>query len=95
MDTPFPFARNSDSIAFCCRIRDAMVQFCNIDATAAERMIREYWHGVADIAEDPFIFSEPAYYYAMCIAHHPLIGDNDPNWYRRTTLWPPPSGWTT
>tara|TARA_R110002049_G_scaffold305056_3_gene501115 strand:+ start:77197 stop:77487 length:291 start_codon:yes stop_codon:yes gene_type:complete len=95
MPNHFPFAHDNKSVAFCCRIRDAMVRFCGVDEATADRMMRDYWGDVADVADDPLFFGEPAYYYAMCVAHHPTIGDNDPEWYRRPELWPPPSGWTT
>ena len=56
-------------------------------------MIQGYWAGVKDIESDPFLYEEPPYYYAMCIAHHPQLGDNRVDWYRDPALWPPPLGW--
>ena len=89
----FPFARTEDANRFCSRIVEAMTRFCELPRQESMRMICEYWADIENIESDPLLYHEPPYYYAMSIAHHPVIGDNRPEWYTDRSLWPPPSGW--
>ena len=90
----FPFAKSDDAKRFCDRIADAMIRFCNLSPRNAVRMIREFWADTEDVESDPLLYHEPPYYYAMSIAHHPVIGDNCPLWYKDPALWPPPRDWS-
>ncbi len=69
------------------------MRFVGMEQDAAIASINAYWGDVADIESDALLFSEPAYYYAMCIAHHPEIGDGKINWIHDKDFWPPPKGW--
>ena len=89
----FPFTHSENATRFCERILEAMTTICNLSHDESVRMMMEFWRDTADLESDPFIFHEPAYYYAMVIAHHPVIGDNRPEWYADPSLWPPPPGW--
>lgn len=90
----FPFAQTEDARRFCARIAEAMVRFSGLPRPNAIRMIREFWADTEDLESDPLLYHEPPYYYAMSIAHHPVIGDNRPQWYKDPSLWPPPADWS-
>lgn len=91
----FPFARSEMSKAFCRRVREAVVLFGDKSPEEACDLIRRFWHYLDDIEEDVFLYREPPYYYAMCILHHPVLGDDRLDWIRDDRLWPPPQGWET
>ena len=40
--------------------------------------------------DNNYMLHEDPYYTAMCIIHHPVLGDNRPNWHGDPNLWPPP-----
>jgi hypothetical protein len=88
------FARSEEAKAFCAKIRDALCEFGGYDPEPADHLIAAYWKDVCDIeVEDPLLYHEPPYYYAMCILHHPVLGDGDTWWYKNPALWPPPDKW--
>ena len=89
----FQFKTNEESYRFCERICDALVQFIGIDADHAIELVNAYWSDTPDIDADPMLLSEPAYFYAMCIGHHPVLGDGQTGWAKDSRLWPPPKGW--
>lgn len=89
----FPFAQTEDAKRFCARIVEAMTRFCELSQQDSIRMIREFWADTQNLESDPLFYHEPPYYYAMAIAHHPVIGDNRWEWYADRSLWPPPPGW--
>ena len=89
----FPFAKTEVMKRFCDRIVEAMAKFCGLSRQDSVRMIRKFWGDFDDLESDPLFFHESPYYYAMSIAHHPIIGDNRPDWYTDRSLWPPPPGW--
>ena len=52
-------------------------------------MMERFWAGVSDVRDED-ILRETPYYWAMSILHHPVIGDNQPEWYLGTRFMPPP-----
>lgn len=93
MSSRYPFARTDETRRFCSRVEEALVTFCGFDADTARGLILRFWASYDDIADDEYLMHEPPYYYAMAIAHHPVLGDNQPEWYRDPRFWPPPEGW--
>jgi hypothetical protein len=92
----FPFAKTPDARQFLANVVTALTRFCGHTEAEATRMTLEYWHGVSDIeTDDPLLYHECAYYYAMCIAHHPTIGDGLQRWEQDIKYWPPPKDWAT
>jgi hypothetical protein len=91
----FPFAKTEKAEQHCQRVKEALIRFCGKTDHDAERLVIEYWSDQSDIEADELLYHEPPYYYAMCIAHHPKIGDNKPDWHKDSALWPPPDGWKT
>lgn len=91
----FPFVHSDQGRSFCKRVHEALVRFCGKSDLEADSLLRAYWAKYDDIESDPLLYHESPYFYAMCIAHHPEIGDNQPGWYKDRSLWPPPSGWET
>lgn len=89
----FPFAKTEKAQGFCCRVSNALETFCNKSATESVDLIRKYWSDCIDLESDEYLYHESPYYYAMCIAHHPVLGDNNANWHLDSSLWPPPPGW--
>ena len=89
----YDFATTSESEAFCHRIEEALVAFCGKSEDEAIALINGYWLHRSRIDGDPLLFSESPYYYAMCMAHHPTLGENRINWHEDPALWPPPKGW--
>ncbi len=88
----YSFATTLQSERFCRRIEQALVCFCGKSEKQAISLINAYWRNRSRIDDDPLLFSEPPYYYAMCMAHHPTLGDNKIDWHEDPALWPPPKG---
>jgi hypothetical protein len=86
-------AQTDRSQEFCNRIVEALVKFCGKTEPDAIALVKAFWAGTADIESDPLLHREPPYYYAMCIAHHPQLGDGRVFWWNEPGLWPPPQGW--
>jgi hypothetical protein len=93
MNEDFPFAVTEDARKFCRRVVEALVTFCDKPEPEAIALVRVYWSNQTNLESDPILYEEPPYYYAMCIAHHPKIGDGNIGWYQDPGLWPPPQGW--
>jgi hypothetical protein len=93
MAVDFSFALSDESQRFCSRIVEALVKFCGKTELEAIALVRAYWEDQSDIESDPLLYHEPPYYYAMCIAHHPRIGDGRVVWWKEPGLWPPPQDW--
>jgi len=89
----FPFARNDHSRKFCGRVCDALVRFAGKSQEEAAGLVLRFWQDLDDIEDDELIYHEAPYYYAMCIAHHPLLGEGRDYWWQDESLWPPPPGW--
>ena len=89
----FDFKTTAESKRFCERICHALVQFFRVDENQAVELVNAYWSDTSDIDSDPLLFSEPAYFYAMCIGHHSVLGDGRTDWAKDNRLWPPPKGW--
>lgn len=92
-ESRYNFATTPDSERLCRRIEEALMCFCGKTEIEAISLINAYWKNSSRIDDDPLLFEETPYYYAMCIAHHPTLGDNWITWYEDPSLWPPPKGW--
>lgn len=89
----FTFKTSVESQAFCEQVCLALCNFFGMTMDQAQEKVNRYWHNVDCIDDDPLLFHEPPYYYAMCIGHHPIIGDGNPNWETDPRWWPPPLEW--
>lgn len=89
----YSFKTTSESQAFCDRVCQALCVFFGMSKERAYDSINRYWHDVECIDDDPLLFHEPPYFYAMCIGHHPTIGDNNLAWENDPRWWPPPEEW--
>lgn len=89
----FPFVASDVSRRFCMRVVEALVKFCKKSEPEAIRLVNAFWKDVDNIESDPLLLHEPPYYYAMCIAHHPVHGDGSVHWHEEPGLWPPPPDW--
>jgi hypothetical protein len=86
-------AKSENARVFCQEIKRILVEVSCKTETDAIRLINELWKNQNDIESDPLLYEELPWYYAMVIAHHPVIGDNQPMWYKDSNLWPPPEKW--
>ncbi len=76
------FITNQKSLEFLYQINKILQIELDISSEEAVSLINEFWSGIKDIDKDyPFLFRDEPFYYAFCIIHHPVIGDNKPNWY--------------
>lgn len=91
----YEFAKSQSAKEFCDEIEKVLVIEGKKTTTEAERLIKQFWSGRSDIEEDQLLYRELPYYYAMCILHHPILGDNYPFWWKNPEFWPPPSRWNT
>jgi hypothetical protein len=89
----FEFARSEDARKMCARIREALITFGGKDETVAEELLRAYFSGTENVDDEPLIYHEVPYYHAMCILHHPVIGDDNIWWHKDPNFWPPPPEW--
>lgn len=87
--TIFPFSKDPERSAFLGEVVGLIETLGHKSIDEAIGMTKKYWEGVIDI-RDEYIMSETPYYWAMCILHHPSIGDNQPKWYLDHRLMPPP-----
>lgn len=76
------------------KIKEALCVFGGKQNDESDKLMRTFFGYVECIDDDPFLFREPPYYYAMCILHHPVLGDDKIEWYHDPELWPPPKGWS-
>lgn len=86
----FEFCKNKESLGFCREILDILVKCAGRSSSEAANMLAEYWNDLDDVEDEFNLYSETPYYWAMCIAHHPTIGDNNPEWYKSAKYMPPP-----
>jgi hypothetical protein len=87
------FTRTEEGRAFIERIAQALVECCGKESEEAETLIRAFWADLRFLEDDSLLYTETPYYYAMCIAHHPKLGDNQPEWYLSPEYFPPPAKW--
>lgn len=86
----YQFAKTEQAQKFCEEILEAIVASSTVTEDIAISKIETYWEKRTDIESDPLLYHELPYYYAMCILHHPVLGDNVPFWWKDPTQWPPP-----
>jgi hypothetical protein len=83
-------ARTEEGRAFLKEIRQALVKCCGKTTAQAGTLTRQYFSHLRYLEDDIYLYRETPYHYAMCIAHHPVLGDNQPEWYFDQRYWPPP-----
>jgi len=88
--TKFDFFTNSESYSFCREILEVIVGCSEKSRAEAVTMLNKYWGDLTDVEEEFRLYAETPYYWAMCIIHHPTIGDNNPEWYLDEKFMPPP-----
>jgi hypothetical protein len=69
------------------------MECCGKHSVEADELIRKFWSDQIYLEDDMFLYQETPYYYAMCIAHHPTLGDNQPEWYLNPKYYPAPEKW--
>ena len=89
MDADFPMAKSNDARALCSEIKNILVEVCGKTEEEAVGLIGKFWKNRDDLDDDPLVYEELPYYYAMSI----IYGADNPRWYKDPNLWPPPKKW--
>jgi len=76
--------RYCDEIVWC------LVEFAGKDEHTVIRLVNQLW-GTDPFDDQDDRLHESPYYWAMAIAHHPTLGDNQPEWWRDPELARPPA----
>ena len=87
----FNFATTEDTYPYCCEVVDCLVTYCNKTQEESLCLINLFWKSDSVFDEYHLRLHEYPYYWARGIAHHPVLGDNKPEWYHDSQLWPPPA----
>lgn len=86
----FSFITTDLTYEYCCEVVECLVTYCQKTQPEALRLVNAVWQDESIFDEEDLRLHEYPYYWAMCIAHHYTLGDNEPNWYQDSKLWPPP-----
>ncbi|MCB2153267.1 hypothetical protein KQI84_00145 [bacterium] len=87
----FRFCKSEESQKFFSEIVQMLMKYGEKTEEEAVDLVSRCWKDCDDIdAEGPLIYHEIPYYYAMCILHHPVLGDGNVEWYLDKSYWPPP-----
>ena len=84
----FPMAKSKGARALCAGVKQILIEVCNKDEPEAVRLINEVWGDRENIEDDPLLFEELPWFYAMAMAH-----GHKPQWWKEPGLWPPPEKW--
>ena len=87
--TTFAFATDAADHAFLEDVLRLVQALGGKSWSEAHLMLHQYWASTSDFS-DSAVHSETPYYWAMCILHHPTIGDDQPEWYLDARFMPPP-----
>lgn len=74
-----------DAVVWC------LVEYGKKDHENAVELVNQYWKDEPSFEDDDFRQHEPPYFWAMCIIHDPVLGDNYPSWWDDPKFWPPPT----
>lgn len=85
----FAFDVSPDTQAYCEEVVYCLVTYCGKAEGHALSLVNRFWAD-ENITQDNLVLHEEPYYWAMCIAHHPVLGDNQPEWWRNPKLSPTP-----
>ena len=86
----FSFKTTENTHKYCMEIVECLKTYCGKFEDEAIQFVNMYWEDEGTFGDDDFRLHEDPYYWAMCIAHDRLIGDNRPAWDQDPRLWPPP-----
>jgi hypothetical protein len=86
----FSFTTTEETYKYCCEVVDCLVTYCGKTQEEALELVNLIWKDEPIFDEDDLRLHEYPYYWAMGIAHHPILGDNKRGWYHDRQLWPPP-----
>jgi hypothetical protein len=86
----FSFKTTEDTHIYCCDIVECLVTYCGKTDEEALQLVNIIWKDGPIFDEYDLRLHEFPYYWAMGIAHHPVLGDDNPDWYHDRKLWPPP-----
>jgi hypothetical protein len=92
---PFAFKTTEETYGYCLEVMQCLVSYCHKSEEAAIKLVNRYWQEYDLFDEYDYRLHEEPYYWAMCICHDRILGDNRPDWFRDPTLWPPPKAYFT
>jgi thymidine kinase len=86
----FSFITTNSTYEYCCEVVECLVIYCEKTQEEALRLVNDFWKHRSVFNENDLRLHECPYYWAMCMAHHYILGDNYPDWDHDPQLWPPP-----
>jgi hypothetical protein len=75
---------------YCELVVECLVKCCGKTEGEAVELVNRFWGDIPSFPDDDYRLHELPYYSAMAICHHPILGDNTPEWWRDERNWPPP-----
>lgn len=86
----FSFETTNLTYEYCREVVDCLMTYCGKTKEEALNLVNIIWEDEVVFDEDDLRLHEFPYYWAMCMIHHHILGDNNPEWYHDLRLWPPP-----
>ncbi len=86
----FEFKTTKETYEYCVEVVQCLVLYCNKSEEEAIELVNKDWKDDGPFDENDYRLHEEPYYWAMCICHDRVLGDNRPDWFRDPALWPPP-----
>lgn len=86
----YAFSVTNETRLFSDLVIKNLMRFGDLSEADAMGLLHRVWSDLPKFEDDDHRLHEPPYYHAMCILHHPELGDNRPEWWKDKQLWPPP-----
>lgn len=88
--SPFAFTVTDETRKYCDEVVRCLIDYGKKDREDAVALVNQFWVKRPWFDDDDSRLHEAPYFWAMCIIHHPKIGDNYPSWWDDPKYWPPP-----
>ena len=88
--TKFKFVTTQETSEFCLEVVRCLEIYCQKERVDAINLVNSFWADKETFSNEDYRLHEDPYYWAMCIAHDKVIGDNNLHWDQNPLLWPPP-----
>ncbi len=87
----FTFTTSKKTRWYFDEVMEVLQKFGEVSKEEAVNLMNRFWKS-KDLSNDDkdLTFHETPYYWAMCILHHPVLGDGNIDWERDPAFWPPP-----
>lgn len=85
----FSFTTTQETYNYCEEIVECLQTYFSWSKHEAIQLVNEYWEDEQAFDDYDLRLHEFPYYWAVCI-HLKVTGRNTPNWWKDSSLWPPP-----